>query len=78
MAMVTEAYTPDFRRLVPADAAFSKVASGLTFTEGPVWNYRGRLPGLGGHHRGCHLEVGPGRRQEHRDAAFGPRQWNDL
>ena len=38
--MVTEAFTADFRRIVPADAAFSKVASGLTFTEGPVWNHR--------------------------------------
>ena len=38
--MVTEAFSSDFRRLVPADAVFSKVASGLTFTEGPVWNHR--------------------------------------
>ena len=38
--MVTQAFAPDFRRLVPKDAAFSKVATGLTFTEGPVWNYR--------------------------------------
>ena len=38
--MVTEAFAPDFRRLVHEDAAFSKVATGLAFTEGPVWNHR--------------------------------------
>ena len=38
--MVTEAFRPEFRRLVPENAAFSRVATGLTFTEGPVWNYR--------------------------------------
>ena len=38
--MVTEAFAQKFRQLVPADAVFSRVATGLTFTEGPVWNHR--------------------------------------
>ncbi len=38
--MVTEAFTPEFRRLVPPTATFSKAAAGFSFTEGPVWNGR--------------------------------------
>ena len=36
--MVTEAFTPDFRRLVPEQAGLEKVAGGFIFTEGPVWH----------------------------------------
>ncbi len=36
--MVTEAFTPDFRRLVPEQASLEKVAGGFIFTEGPVWH----------------------------------------
>ncbi len=38
--MVSEAFSPEFRRIVPAEATFSKVAGGFVFTEGPVWNHR--------------------------------------
>lgn len=36
--MVTEAFTPDFRRLVPEQAGLEKIAGGFIFTEGPVWH----------------------------------------
>jgi len=38
--MVSEAFSPDFRRIVPVEAVFEKAASGFIFIEGPVWNYR--------------------------------------
>ncbi len=37
--MVSEALVPEFRRLVSEKATFTKIAGGLIFTEGPVWNH---------------------------------------
>lgn len=39
--MVTEAFTPAFRQLVPERATLEKVAGGFIFTEGPVWHGSG-------------------------------------
>ena len=39
--MVTEAFAPAFRQLVPEWATLEKVASGFIFTEGPVWHGSG-------------------------------------
>ena len=39
--MVTEAFNPAFRNLVPEQATLEKVASGFIFTEGPVWHGSG-------------------------------------
>ena len=38
-----KAESPEFWRLISADATLEKVASGLSFTEGPVWDKRGFL-----------------------------------
>ena len=38
--MITEAFSPGFERVVPADATIEVIATGFTFTEGPVWNGR--------------------------------------
>jgi gluconolactonase len=38
--MVTEAFSPGFKRIVAEHVALEKVAGGFTFTEGPVWNGR--------------------------------------
>ena len=38
--MATEAFSPEFRSIVPEQATFERAASGFIFIEGPVWNYR--------------------------------------
>jgi len=40
--MVSEAFSPGFRRTVPVDDTFEKAATGFIFIEGPVWNFRDR------------------------------------
>ena len=38
--MTTEAFSPEFSRIVPEGAPIEKIAGGFMFTEGPVWNGR--------------------------------------
>ncbi len=38
--MTTEAFSPEFARIVAEGASIEKVAGGFMFTEGPVWNGR--------------------------------------